>query len=79
MVKVCAVVTDLMTSYLTLFDQVSLYANRLSTNEADNKSLQKAVITLQGGVKNLTFEVATVKRSGHSSGAGAAKNKRGIP
>ena len=75
----CAAVTNLKPANSTLTEQVVLYVNRLSTKEADNMALQNAMRNLQGELNNLKAEVASLKNSGHSGGAGAAKNKRGIP
>ena len=73
----CAAVTNLTTANSTLTEQVALYANRLSTKEADNMALQNAMRNLQGELNNLKAEVASLKNSGHSGGAGAAKKENG--
>ena len=65
-------VTNLTMANITLAEQVALYANCLSTKEADNIALQMAIKNLQGEVKNLKSEVANLKKSGHSGAAGAA-------
>ena len=41
----CAAAPNLMTANLTLFEQVALYANLLSTKEADNAALQTTIKT----------------------------------
>ena len=56
-----------------------MYANRLSTKEADNVALKTAIKNLQGEVKNLKAEVATFKRSGHPGGIITTKYKRALP
>ena len=66
--------TNLTTEKSTFTEQVAMYANRLSTKEADNMALKTAIKNLQGEVKNLKAEVANLKKSGHS-GSGAAANK----
>ena len=53
---------------------MALYANRLSTKEADNVALQTVMKNLQGEVKKLEAKVATFKRSGHSGDANATKH-----
>ena len=45
----------------------------------ENEALYTEVKTLQGDSKNVKAEVFTLKRSYHSAGAGAAKNKRDRP
>ena len=42
-----AAVTNLTTANSTVTEQVALFANRLSTKEADNMALQKAMRILQ--------------------------------
>ena len=54
-----------------------MYANRLSTKEADNMALKMLIRNLQGKVKNLKAEVSNLKKSGHSGGAGGA-NKENV-
>ena len=72
------VVTNLTTANITLTEQVVMYANRLSTNETDNMALQTYMSNLQGELKNLKMEVVSLKKSGHSSGAGAANKDNSI-
>ena len=69
-------VTNLTTDNSTFPKQVTLYTNHLPTKEMDNETLYTAVKSLQGDFKNVKAEVSTLKRSYHSAGAGAAKNKR---
>ena len=55
----CATINNLKTVNSTLTEQVAMYANSLSTKEADNVSLKTAMnnlhgeVNLQGEVKNL--------------------------
>ena len=72
----CDAIPNLEIVSLTLLDQVEIYANRLSTKEPDNKSLQFAVRNLQGEVNNIKVEIVTLKRSGHSGDASASNKKR---
>ena len=72
----CAAVTNLMTANSTLSDKVALYANFLSTKEADDMELKKNQ-NPQGEVKNIKSEISTLKNSSHSSGAEATKNNWG--
>ena len=74
-----ATITNLKTVNSTLPEQVVRYANRLSTKEADNVLLQKAMKNLQGEVKKLKAEVTTLKGSGHNDGTSATKHNRGRP
>ena len=76
-----AAVTNLTAANSTLTEQVVLYANRLSTKEADNIVMQMSMKNLQGGINNLKAKVACVKKSGHYGGAGTAykDNIRMVP
>ena len=49
-----------------------MYDNRLYTKEADNMALKTDMGKLQGELKNIKAEVASLKKSGHSGGTGAA-------
>ena len=69
--------TNLTTANATIFEQVPLYANCLSTKEADNVALQTAMKNLKGRIKNLKSKVSTLKRLGHSGGASNNKHNRG--
>ena len=69
MVEDHAAVTNLTAANSTLTMRVALYSNCLSTKEAENLALQTATKKLQGEVKNLKAEVATLNRSGHSGSA----------
>ena len=62
-------VTNLTTPNRTLTEQVALYANRLSTKEADNIVMQISMKNLQGVINNLKAKVACVKKSVHYGGA----------
>ena len=57
---------------------MELYANRLSTKEADNMSLQKSMENLQEGAKNLNAEVASLKKLGQSVATSATNMDKGI-
>ena len=70
--------TNLTTEKSTLTEQVAMYANRLSTKEADNMALKTAIKNLQGEFSNLKAEVANLKNSVHSGAAGAANKDNGI-
>ena len=59
--KYQAAVTNLNTEKSTLTYQVSLYANILSTKEADTDTMQKSASKLHGEVKKLKAELATLK------------------
>ena len=71
-------VTNLMTANSTLREQVAMYANRLSTKEADNMELQTAIRSFQGELKNLKAKIYSLKKSVHSGAAGAANKETGI-
>ena len=73
-----AAVTIMKTANSTLTEQVALYTNRLSAKESDNMALQTAVSNPQGELKNLKAQVASLKKSGHSGGAGAVNKDNGI-
>ena len=77
-VEYCSVITNLNIEKSTLKEQVALYANRLSTKEADKVGIQMAIKNLQGEVNNLKGEVAKLNKSGHSGGAGSTKKYNGI-
>ena len=70
-------ITNLTTENSNLTEQVTLYANCLSTKEAYNMALQTAMRNLQGGLKNLKSEVASLKKLVHSGGAGAFNKDNG--
>ena len=72
----CSVVTNLTMANSTHNEQVALYSNRLSNNEVDNMALQTAIRKLQGETNNLKAEVAILKKSGHSGGAGTANKDK---
>ena len=72
-----AAVTNQTTENSTLYKQVALYTNRLSTKEVEKMALQTSMRNLQGELKNLKAEVASLKKSGHSVGASAAKKDNG--
>ena len=72
-------VTNMTTANITLTKQVDLYANLLSTKEADNVEMQIAMKKIHGEVKNLKTKVTTLKRSGHSGDAIFTENNRGRP
>ena len=76
-----AAVTNLTTANSTLTEQVALYANRLSTEEAEIMEMQTAMSNPQGEIKNLKAEVASLNKSGHSGGTSAANrdNCRMVP
>ena len=60
-----------MSANTTLLDQVALYANLISTKDDDYNTLQRAIINLQGEVKNLMTEILNLKKSCHTKGGGA--------
>ena len=70
-----AAVNNLTTENSTLNEQVSLYANRLSTKEVDTMALQTAMRNIQGELKNLKSEVASLKKSDYYSSFGSANNE----
>ena len=76
-----AAATNLTTSNGTLTEQVVMYANRLSTKEAENTAFQTAVRNLNRDLKTLKAEIQNFKKLGHSVGAGAAykNNGRTVP
>ena len=72
-----AAVTNLTTANSTLTEQGTMYANRLSSKEADKMALQTDMKNLQRVINNLKAEVASLKKSVYSGTAGAANKDNG--
>ena len=80
-------ITNMTAVNTTLMEQVSLYTNHISTKEAENDTLQRAVHNPHGDAKNLKAELSNLKkqstleaveplsRTGSSKGSQRVKRK----
>ena len=67
----------MITTNSTLTDQVVIYANWISTKEADNDTQHKSMRNLQREAKNLKAKLANMKKSSYSGGTGNVVKDKG--
>ena len=70
-------VTNLKYVNTTLTDQVALYTNHLSSKDAENSTLQREVLNLQGENKTHEHENESIKGYRFTGGSGVNYNSMG--